>query len=92
MQFLHAYSSAAGCGGGVWGAAAVELLPGAAIRLPDYFWKLALIFFVLAASVVVMKYKWPPKLGIDLSGGLMMVYEVDQGRRRTRTRRSTWRS
>ncbi len=53
-----------------------------AIRLPDYFWKLALIFFVLAASAAVLRYKWPPKLGIDLSGGLMMVYEVDQTKKK----------
>jgi SecD/SecF fusion protein len=51
------------------------------IRLPDYFWKLFLIFFVLSASAAVLRYKWPPRLGIDLSGGLMMVYEVDQSKK-----------
>ena len=37
---------------------------------------------MLAASVAVLRYKWPPKLGIDLSGGLMMVYEVDQTKKK----------
>ena len=47
------------------------------LRMPDYGWKLGLIFFVFVASVVVICVKWPPKLGIDLSGGARMVYEID---------------
>lgn len=51
-----------------------------ALRMPDYGWKLGLIFFVFVVSVVVIVAKWPPKLGIDLSGGAMMVYEIDKSK------------
>ena len=47
-------------------------------RMPDYGWKLALIFFAFSASAVTLWLRWPPKLGVDLSGGVMMVYEIDQ--------------
>ena len=30
--------------------------------------------------MAVLWLKWPPKLGIDLSGGAMMVYEIDQSK------------
>jgi SecD/SecF fusion protein len=46
-------------------------------RMPDYGWKFGLIFFALAASAVVIAFGWPPRLGIDLSGGVFLVYEVD---------------
>src|SRR6185369_5486372 len=26
---------------------------------------------------------WPPRLGVDLSGGVILVYEVDPGKKRT---------
>ena len=48
--------------------------------MPDYGWKLGLIFFAFVASVAVLALKWPPKLGIDLSGGAMMVYEIDKSK------------
>ena len=50
------------------------------LRMPDYGWKLAVIFLAFFASVAVLWLKWPPKLGIDLSGGAMMVYEIDQSK------------
>ena len=49
------------------------------VRMPDYGWKLALIFFAAAASVAVLP-GWPPKRGVDLSGGVILVYEVDPSR------------
>ena len=33
--------------------------------------------FALTASGIVIGWGWPPNLGIDLSGGLVMVYQVD---------------
>ena len=48
-------------------------------RMPDYGWKIGLILFTLAASAVVVVFGWPPKLGIDLSGGVFLVYEVEPG-------------
>ena len=46
-------------------------------RMPDYGWKFAAILFALLASVSVLYFGWPPKLGVDLSGGDILVYEVD---------------
>ena len=50
------------------------------LRMPDYGWKLAIIFFALFASVAILVLRWPPKLGIDLSGGVRMIYQVDQSK------------
>ncbi|MGQ9912723.1 MAG: protein translocase subunit SecD [Thermogutta sp.] len=47
------------------------------IRLPDYGGKLAIFFLTVAIAVFVLLTRWPPKLGIDLSGGVTLVYEVE---------------
>jgi len=47
------------------------------MRLPDYGGKLAIFFLTLAVAVFVLLTRWPPKLGIDLSGGVTLVYEVE---------------
>ena len=33
--------------------------------------------FTLVASMAIVYFGWPPKRGIDLSGGVVLVYEVD---------------
>ncbi|HEX3997783.1 MAG TPA: protein translocase subunit SecD [Pirellulales bacterium] len=48
------------------------------IRMPDYGWKIGLILIALTAGVVIDIAGWPPKRGIDLSGGVKLVYEIDQ--------------
>ncbi len=48
-----------------------------AVRMADYGWKFAVIFFALFAGIVVIYRGWPPKLGIDLGGGTILVYRVD---------------
>lgn len=51
------------------------------LRMKDYGWKIGLILCTLVATTVVLVTGWPPKLGIDLKGGVILVYEVDvQGR------------
>ncbi|GAB6184930.1 protein translocase subunit SecD [Thermopirellula anaerolimosa] len=47
------------------------------MRLPDYGGKLAIFFLTVAVAVFVLLTRWPPKLGIDLSGGVTLVYEVE---------------
>ncbi len=49
-----------------------------AIRLPDYGWKFGVILLSVLASVVVIARNWPPKLGVDLGGGAILVYRVDE--------------
>ncbi len=48
------------------------------LRMPDYGWKIGLMLIALTAGVVIDVCRWPPKLGIDLSGGVKLVYELDQ--------------
>ncbi len=48
-------------------------------RMPDHGWKMGLILCSIACGVVLVPpIGAPPKLGIDLSGGVILVYEVDQ--------------
>src|SRR5690606_20259571 len=49
-----------------------------ALRMADYGWKIGLVLFALLAGVTICVMGWPPKMGIDLSGGAILVYEVDQ--------------
>ena len=46
--------------------------------MPDHGWKIGVCLFSLLASVVILLMGPPLKLGIDLSGGVILVYEVDQ--------------
>jgi len=47
------------------------------LRLRDYGWKLSLIFCVLAIGGVLL-VSFPLRLGVDLKGGVILVYEVDR--------------
>jgi len=47
-------------------------------RMPDYSGKIAVVFFTLFAGIVITALGWPPKLGIDLSGGVILVYELEE--------------
>jgi len=47
------------------------------LRMPDYGWKLGLIFFTLAAAGVIVQ-AGTLNLGVDLEGGDILVYEVDR--------------
>ncbi len=51
---------------------------GRKLRMPDHGWKIGICLFSLFASGVVVLMGPPLKLGIDLSGGVILVYEVDQ--------------
>ena len=51
---------------------------GRKLRMPDHGWKIGICLFSLLASAVVVLMGPPLKLGIDLSGGAILVYEVDQ--------------
>lgn len=47
------------------------------LKMPDYGWKIGVLLLCLVASIVVIWSKGGrPKLGVDLSGGVIMVYEV----------------
>lgn len=45
-------------------------------RMPDYSGKISLVLFSFIAGLVVSYLGWPPKLSIDLRGGVILVYEI----------------
>ena len=45
-------------------------------RMPDYSFRFGLVLFSLIAGIVICAWRWPPKLGIDLKGGVILIYEV----------------
>jgi len=51
------------------------------LRMPDHGWKIGVILLTLVNGILIVTLMWPPKLGIDLSGGLILVYEVDQSKK-----------
>ncbi len=48
-----------------------------ALRMADYGLKFAIILFAMLASAVTVIRGWPPRLGVDLGGGSILVYKVD---------------
>ena len=50
------------------------------LRAADMWGRLATVLVALTAGVVVTWLGWPPRLGIDLKGGVILVYEVDASR------------
>ena len=49
-------------------------------RMQDYYWKVWLVLFCFTTSAAICWVGWPPKLGIDLRGGVNLVYELAKGR------------
>jgi len=47
------------------------------LRSADMWGRIATVLVALAAGLVICWLGWPPRLGIDLKGGLILVYEVD---------------
>jgi SecD/SecF fusion protein len=45
-------------------------------RMPDHAWKFSLVLFAVFAGAAITYFGWPPKLGIDLSGGTKLIYDV----------------
>ena len=48
------------------------------LRMPDHATRMVLVAFAILAGTAATWFDWPPKLGIDLSGGVILVYEVEQ--------------
>ncbi|MFH1918636.1 MAG: protein translocase subunit SecD, partial [Planctomycetota bacterium] len=46
-------------------------------RMPDYSGRIAVVFFAIFAGLAITIMGWPPKRGIDLSGGVILVYEFE---------------
>ena len=48
------------------------------LRMPDHGWKIALVLVTVCSGATIAYFGWPPNLGIDLSGGVIMIYEIDE--------------
>ncbi|HEX4132046.1 MAG TPA: protein translocase subunit SecD [Pirellulales bacterium] len=47
-------------------------------RLPDHGTRFSVVIFAVAASLLVTILGWPPRLGIDLRGGVILIYDIDK--------------
>jgi len=47
------------------------------LRMPNYSWRIGLILCAITASIVTILLGWPPKLGVDLKGGYIMIWQID---------------
>ncbi len=48
------------------------------LRMPDQGGRIALVLSTLTLALAICYLDWPPKKGIDLSGGVVLIYEVDR--------------
>jgi SecD/SecF fusion protein len=48
-----------------------------ALRMRDYGWKFSVILLAILAGGTEVYRGWPPKLGVDLGGGAILVYQLD---------------
>jgi SecD/SecF fusion protein len=49
-----------------------------ALRMKEYGWKIGVILASLGVVPVVIWARWPPNLGVDLHGGMILIYQVDE--------------
>ncbi len=59
-------------------AAALGAFVASYVRLPEVAWKVSLIVGALGVSALILATGWPPKQGIDLKGGAILIYEVNE--------------
>jgi len=65
-------------GGIVIGSGVIGSMWARAAGLNDQGLRFGLIVFAVLTSVAITVVKWPPKLGIDLSGGSILNYRIDR--------------
>ena len=55
------------------------------LRASDMWARIAAVLVALTAGGVITALGWPPKLGIDLKGGVILVYEIDAKKQAEKT-------
>ena len=55
------------------------------LRASDMWGRIAAVLVALTAGVAVTVLGWPPRLGIDLKGGVILVYEIDAAKQAAKT-------
>ena len=48
------------------------------MRMPETGWKVTLMLLAIGIAGLILVTSWPPKQGIDLKGGIILIYQVDQ--------------
>lgn len=51
---------------------------GRALRLNEYGWKIGVVLASLGVAPVIIWARWPPNLGVDLNGGMILIYQIDE--------------
>lgn len=51
-----------------------------ALRAVDMSGRMAIVLISLVAGCAIVAQGWPPRLGIDLKGGVILVYEIDSSK------------
>jgi SecD/SecF fusion protein len=54
------------------------------LRMPGYGWKIGVIGIAILGSIATIFFGWPPKLGVDLKGGYIMIWKIDAEKQRER--------
>jgi SecD/SecF fusion protein len=63
------------------GPSVVAYLLSGGLRAKDMWGRMAVVLTALTCGIVIVASGWPPRLGIDLKGGVILVYEVDAAKR-----------
>jgi SecD/SecF fusion protein len=63
------------------GPSVVAYLLSSGLRAKDMWGRVAVVLTALTCGIVIVASGWPPRLGIDLKGGVILVYEVDAAKR-----------
>ncbi len=56
------------------------------LRAADMWGRIAAVLVAATCGGLITWWNWPPRLGIDLKGGLILVYEVDAAKEAARRR------
>ena len=55
---------------------------GRMLRMRDHAWKIFLVLFTMSSALVINQVNdWSPRLGIDLRGGAILEYQVDESKK-----------
>lgn len=65
----------------IGGPSVLAYLISGTLRAKDMWGRMAVVLTALTCGIVIVASGWPPRLGIDLKGGVILVYEVDAAKR-----------
>ncbi len=45
-------------------------------RMNDHGWRMGIMFSSILCSIIIVAAGWPPKYGVDLRGGVTLIYQI----------------